>query len=139
MIALDTDLMTLILHGHAPTVARLAAIPIADQGVPVIVLGELLRGRLGAIRQAEAGKGSVSLPQAYEFFARTVADSRRYTVLPFTPGAESVFQQWRRAKVKVGTQDMQIAAICVDLGATLATRNARDYAQIPGFPFDVWT
>ncbi|HUR55028.1 MAG TPA: type II toxin-antitoxin system VapC family toxin [Gemmataceae bacterium] len=138
MIALDTDVMTMVLHGHAPTVARLASIPTADQGVPVIVLGELLRGRLAAIRQTEAGKGSVTLPQAYELFARTVADASRYAVLPFTPGAESLFKQWKRAKVKVGTQDMQIAAICTDLGATLVTRNARDYAQIPGFTFDVW-
>ena len=139
MIALDTDVMTLILHGHAPTVARLAATPTADQGVPVIVLGELIRGRLSVIRQAEAGKGFASLPQAYELFARTVADATRYTVLPFTPSAEALFRQWKRAKVNIGTQDMRVAAICLDHGATLVTRNARDYARIPGLKFDVWT
>lgn len=36
------------------------------------------------------------------------------------------------------THDMRSAAICIVHGATLATRNARDYAQLPGLTFDVW-
>jgi predicted nucleic acid-binding protein len=33
---------------------------------------------------------------------------------------------------------MRIAAICIDHDATLVTRNARDYARIPGLTLDVW-
>lgn len=62
----------------------------------------------------------------------------QFTLLPYTAAADSLVQQWRAAKIRVGTNDMRIAATCIDHGATLVTRNARDCAQIPDLTFDVW-
>ncbi|HEX4608817.1 MAG TPA: type II toxin-antitoxin system VapC family toxin [Urbifossiella sp.] len=139
MIALDTDVLTLVLHGDPALTARLAAVPAADQTVPVVVFCEVLRGRLSAIRQAEAGKGKVSLAAAYDLLRRSVTDSRAYTLLSFTPAAEQLVTGWKRLKLRVGMQDQRIAATCIVHGATLITRNARDHAQLPGLTLDIWT
>ena len=56
MIAFDTDVLTEVLLGNAIYVARAAAIPLHEQAVPVIVIEEVMRGRLNIIRQAEAGQ-----------------------------------------------------------------------------------
>ena len=42
------------------------------------------------------------------------------------------------AKIRVGTQDLRIAAIATAHNATLVTRNARDYQLVPGLTLDVW-
>jgi tRNA(fMet)-specific endonuclease VapC len=139
MIALDTDIMTLALHGDASIRQRLDVIPLADQGVPIVVLDELLRGRLLVIRQAEAGKGTITLPEAYDLLIKTATDAKKHTLLPFTPAADQLVKSWKRTKIKVGMKDLRIAAIAIIQGAKLVTRNARDYAQVPGLNFEVWS
>ena len=138
MIALDTDIMTLALYGDAAITARLDAVPIIEQGVPIVVVEELVRGRLAAIRQAESGKGKNNLADAYDLFTKTVKDTRKYELLRFTPPAEQLVVSWKRLKLKIGSKDLRIAAISIIHGAKLVTRNARDYAQVPGLNFEVW-
>jgi len=64
MIAFDTDVLTAILLGNSAFVERAAAIPVREQAVPVIVIEEIMRGRLNVIRQAEAGRANVSIAHA---------------------------------------------------------------------------
>jgi tRNA(fMet)-specific endonuclease VapC len=139
MTAFDTDVLSDILVGNAACLQRLSLVPAADRVVPVVVLEEVLRGRLDGIRRAQAGRIRLTLERAYDLFRDAVEDTRPYRLLPYTAAADSLVRQWRRAKVRVGTNDLRIAAVCVDHWATLATRNARDYAQVPGLTFDVWT
>jgi tRNA(fMet)-specific endonuclease VapC len=139
MNAFDTDVLSDILLGNTAYTARLNLIPEADRAIPVVVLEETLRGRLDGIRRAQAGRVKLSLNQAYDLFRDAVEDTRPYRILPYTAAAHALVEQWRKAKIRVGTNDMRIAAICTDHGATLVTRNARDYTLIPGLTLDVWT
>ena len=139
MTAFDTDVLSDILRGVPALVARAALIDPSEQAVPVVVVGEIIRGRFAVIRQAEAGKGKVDLPQAYDLFDQNFRALASTRTLPYTAAAHALVEQWRKAKIRVGTNDMRIAAICIDHGATLVTRNARDYALIPGLTLDVWT
>jgi predicted nucleic acid-binding protein len=100
MTALDTDVLTHILYGDAALTARLNAVPIAEQSVPIVVLDEILRGCLAAVRQAEAGKGS--LTDAYKRLEQTVRDSRKFELLPFTTPAELLVATWKKQKLRVG-------------------------------------
>ncbi len=136
--AFDTDILTLIVRGNPAIVARAATIPRHEQVVPVIVLEECFRGWLAAVRKADTTKNAAGLVQAYSEFARSVALVGRLTSLPYTTTADDLFNQWRAAKIRIGTQDLRIAAICVAHGATLVTRNARDYSQVPGLNLEVW-
>ena len=95
MIAFDTDVLTEILLGNAALVARATAIPMREQAVPVIVIEEIMRGRLNVIRQAEAGRGKASITRAYGLFEETFKDFRRLHILSHTPQAEALYQQWR--------------------------------------------
>ena len=81
MIAFDTDVLTAILLGNPALVERAVAIPVREQAVPVIVVEEIMRGRLNVIRQAEAGRANVSIPRAYELFEETFTDFRRIQLL----------------------------------------------------------
>src|SRR5262245_17708958 len=139
MTAFDSDILTELLDGNPVYVQQAAAIDPADQAVPAVVAGEILRGRLNAIRQAEAGRGKISVELAYRLFVGSLTGIAAYQFLSYTTAAEGLFKQWRAAKLRVGSQDLRIAAICIDHGAKLITRNARDYALVPGLNLEVWT
>jgi tRNA(fMet)-specific endonuclease VapC len=138
MGAFDTDVLSEIPVGNAAYLQRLLAIPEAERAIPVVALEEVLRGRLDGIRRAQAGRIKLSLDRAYDLLRDAIEDTRLYQLLPYTAAAHAMVQQWQRAKIRVGTNDMRIAAICIDHGATLVTRNARDYNQLPGLTLDVW-
>lgn len=138
MTAFDTDILSELIAGTPAYTARASKIPAADQRVPTVAASENLRGWLNAIRQAEAGKGSVSLPLAYELFGRSLLAIAKYTLLAYTPPADGVYLRLRAAKIRIGTGDLRIAATCLDVGATLATRNARDFSLVPGLKLDIW-
>jgi hypothetical protein len=61
MNAFDTDVLTEILLGQADFVARASAIPASQQAVPIIVIEEILRGRLNVIRQAKLANRASAL------------------------------------------------------------------------------
>ncbi len=139
MTAYDTDVLTELVAGNPAYLARASAIPRADQAVPVVVAGEVLRGRLAAVRAAEAGKVRTTLEHAWKLFAQTLEELALLRLLPYTRQADDLFNQWRTAKIRIGTNDLRIAAIALAHGARLATRNARDYRQVPGLDLDVWS
>ena len=138
MIAFDTDVLTEILLGDAAFVTRAAAIPLHEQAIPVIVIEEIMRGRLNIIRQAEAGRTNISLVRAYELFEDTFSDFRRLHVLSYTVEAETRYHEWRQQGIRLGTHDLRIAAICVAHSATLISRNRRDFERVPGLVAEFW-
>ena len=138
MSAFDTDVLTEVLLGNTAYVGRAAVIPLHEQAVPVIVVEEIMRGRLNIIRQAEAGRVSISLARAYELFEDTFADFRRLHILSYTVQAEAFYQEWRQQGFCLGTHDLRIAAICVAYSATLISRNRRDFERVPGLVAEFW-
>jgi len=138
MVVFDTDVLTEILLGDAAFVARAAAIPLHEQAVTIIVIEEILRGRLNVIRQAEAGKARISLERAYALFQEMFTDAQRLTILPYTSPAALLCQQWRQQGIRISTHDLRIAAICVAHRAKLISRNRRDYERIPGLTVEFW-
>ena len=138
MVAFDTDVLTEILLGNAVFVERASAIPIHEQAVPIVVVEEIVRGRLNVIRQAEARKSSLSIERAYELFEETFSDFRRIKVLSYTSQSESVYQQWRRQKIRLSTHDLRIAAICVSHSVKLISRNRRDFERLSSLRVEFW-
>ena len=120
--------MTAILLGNSAFVERAAAIPVREQAVPVIVIEEIMRGRLNVIRQAEAGRANVSIAHAYELFAETLpTDFHRIQVLSYTSQADALYQQWRQQGIRIATHDLRIAATCVAHAVILISRNRLDF------------
>lgn len=49
------------------------------------------------------------------------------------------FDQLVSAKLNVKHSDLRIAAIALQLGATVVTRNRRDFARVPGLMIEDWS
>ena len=139
MIVFDTDVLTDILRGVPSIVKRAKAIPPEEQAIPIVGAEEILRGRLNAIRQAEAGKLPIAIARAYELMRKSLYDFRNVTILPYTDRAEVLFHEWRAQKIRVATHDLRIAALCVDHNAKLASRNRRDFDRVPGLNVEYWS
>jgi predicted nucleic acid-binding protein len=93
MIAFDTNVLTEVWIGNTPFVQHAASIPVELQTVPVIVIEEIMRGRLNVIRQAEAGKAKVSLDQAYEFFRVTFSKTRQLQLMLRSRDQQAAFDK----------------------------------------------
>lgn len=138
MRAFDADILSELFRGTAEYVQRAEAIPIEQQAVTIVVVEETLRGRLNVVRKAEAGKARVSLQRAYELLQDTIHYVEQFAILSYTDPAEHLYQSWRQQKLRVGTHDLRIAAICVAQGATLVSRNRRDFESVPGLSVEFW-
>lgn len=138
MIAFDTDVLSGIMRGYEPFLNKLSNIPVQEQAVPIVVIEEIMRGRLNMIRRAESSSGRLSLEQAYALFERTFKDFQTLEILPYTQAADALVARWRQQKLRLGTNDLKIAAICQSYGATLVSRNRRDFERIPNLDVEYW-
>lgn len=138
MIALDTDVFTSYLQGVPAIVAKIHAQPPGVWALPIVVVEEVMRGRLNAIRKLQSSKSASTLLDAYRAFQVSAVRCARYPILDYNQAADQLFQGWRKSKVRVGSQDMRIAAICKAHGIKLATGNRSDYQQLPNFDVEFW-
>jgi len=49
------------------------------------------------------------------------------------------YERLRGTYGRLGTNDLRIAAIALITGATVVTRNVRDFSQLRGLPVEDWT
>jgi tRNA(fMet)-specific endonuclease VapC len=138
MIAFDADVLSELFAGAESYVRGAEAVPVEQHAITVVVLEEILRGRLNQIRRAEAGKSRISIERAYDLLQGTVQYIQHFLVLPYTSEAERLYQGWRQHKVRVGTRDLRIAATCVANSATLISRNRRDFELVPDLSVQFW-
>ena len=138
MIAFDTNILTEILSGNTAFVNRASKIASLQQSVPIIVVEEIMRGRLNIIRRCEAGKSNTSLEHAYQLFQDTFYVLRKVHILPYSSNAESLYRQWKKQGIRVHTHDLRIAAICVAYDTKLITRNKKDFISVPDLNVEFW-
>jgi tRNA(fMet)-specific endonuclease VapC len=62
----------------------------------------------------------------------------KWRVLAFDPQAAVRFEQLRRQRVRIGAQDLKIAAIAVEQGGLLLSRNTVDFERVPGLRVESW-
>lgn len=138
MIAFDTDVLTGILLGNAALVERASRLPAVPHCVPVVVVEEVLRGRLSAIRRAESARRGVGIEDAHERFAEAVETLRLARILHYDSQAHGLFTEWRKQGSRISTHDLRIAAICVAHSAKLVSRNRKDFRGVPGLDVEFW-
>jgi predicted nucleic acid-binding protein len=138
MKAFDTDILTELLEGNPVYAERIENVPLEHQWVPVIVVEEILRGRLDAVRKSEGRKSRITIDQAYKLFEETLDAICELRLLSFTSKSEAIFKEWRKKKIRGSTHDLRIAASCVAHSVTLVTRNRRDFEHIPGLVVEFW-
>lgn len=139
MIAFDTDVLSELFRGNSVFLARAAIVPASEQSAPIVVVEEILRGRLHAVRLAESGKGRLSIEQSYARLVEAMNDLKLLNVLPYSDAAHQHFLELRRQRIRVSTHDLRIGAICIAAQATLISRNRRHFDLIPGLFVEYWS
>ena len=64
--------------------------------------------------------------------------SGKLTILPFDESAARLFENLKRQRLRCGTMDLKIAAICLVHDGLLLTRNLSDFAKVPGLRAENW-
>lgn len=136
MILLDTDTLTLLFQGHPGVASRMRAAE-PDVATTIITRIEVLQGRFAAILKAADAD---QLQQAHERLRLSEDQFTTLAVLPIDASAAKQFEQLLRNKKlkKIGRGDLLIASIALAQKATLATRNLRDFQQVPGLKAENW-
>jgi len=132
----DTDHISLLQRRNANVIARLERISLDERAVTIITVIEQIQGRLAVIHhatsEADVARGCERLQETMGFYASIY-------VLPYDVEAQLQFAHLRRQQVRIGTQDLRIAAIALSKNATLVTRNTRDFAKVPGLHIVDWS
>ncbi len=139
MLILDSDHMSLLEWGAEESGLlreRLADVPPKDVVTTIISYEEQMRGWMTYVARARSAAQQL---EAYRRLRRHLDNYRQVVVLDFDEDAAREFEQLRRAKIRIGTMDLRIAAISLSQNATLLTRNAADFSRIPGLKFEDWT
>lgn len=133
---LDTDHLTLSLHAHPAVVARARAVGDEDLAITVITAEEQLTGWYTQVRKA---RDPDKLARAYQGLYEVVETLKRATILPFTRAAVDRFMELKKALPRLGSHDLMIAAIVLDVKGTLVTRNRSDFDPVPGLRIEDWS
>jgi tRNA(fMet)-specific endonuclease VapC len=136
MFILDTDHVSLFQRNDPRVSARVLATPPQELAITVITVEEQLRGRLDRVRRA---RSDAEVVRAYRNLLATSLYFRTITIIGFDEQAQTVFRRLRVQGIRIGTQDLRIAAIALNHGATLVTRNMRDFAAIPSLNIEDWS
>jgi tRNA(fMet)-specific endonuclease VapC len=137
---LDTDHVSLHQRGYRTVSRRWAQVGEDNVAVTVITLEEQIRGRLAMIRHhSPTPQQRRQELNAYDDFWTTWGYFQLLTILPFDQTSSDRFWRLRQQGVRIGSQDLRIAAIALSLGATVVTRNSRDFSRVPDLLIEDWS
>jgi predicted nucleic acid-binding protein len=137
MIVLDTNVVSELMRAHPePSVASwFERVADTDLAITTVTTAEL---HYGLARLPEGHRKSAALATALSEVLSAYADA----LLPFTASAAERYGEIVSSRESIGRPiavlDAQIAAICADLGSTLATRNVRDFEGLDIELIDPW-
>ena len=75
---------------------------------------------------------------AYSRLIRTIESHARWTILPLDEDSSDIWESLRKSGVRIASNDLKIAAMTMAHDAILLTRNAVDFAKVPGLKFEDW-
>lgn len=136
LFVLDTDILTLFQLKHPTVVARVAEHASDRIAISVVTVEEQLSGWYTQIRKA---KDSEKLVWAYGRLAANVRLQARMDILDFGQTINERYEDLKRRRLKVRKMDLQIAATSLESGATVITRNVRDFKLVPGLSVEDWS
>lgn len=137
LYVMDTDIVGFAFQRHSRVMQRIQSLPADDLIVTTIItFGEDLSGWLPFCRRAPDGAARA---RAYARLQRGLDFYRRWPCLPFDAAAAAIFDDLRAQKLRIGTNDLAIAAVTLSTTGILLTRNTVDFVRIPNLSFEDWT
>jgi tRNA(fMet)-specific endonuclease VapC len=139
-VLLDTDHLSVLQWQEQPACARLLArldrLPPDDIATSIVSFHEQVQGWQAYISRA---KKPEQIVLAYAKLETMLRSFLKMNVLPFSDEAQDQFGELRRQCPRLQTMDLRIASIALATGATLLSRNLRDFRRVPGLVVEDWT
>lgn len=138
MILLDTDHLSVLTDrratGNALLVERLER---ADEplAIPIVAVEEQCKGWLGKIARTRDIHQQIS---PYERLADLFSFLIEWNIISLSRQAADQFARLRRQKIRIGSQDLKIAAIALAENSLLLSANLRDFQKVPDLRVDDW-
>ncbi|MBP3954039.1 type II toxin-antitoxin system VapC family toxin [Gemmata sp. G18] len=126
----------MFLQNNVAVVQAVVAHLSDDLSVPVITVQEVWDGWAAAISRAKT-PDQVAL--GYARLTETLNELRNWSLVSFSIGAVARYLTLKKQKLNVGSGDLKIASIAIESGATVVTRNRRDFVRIPGAKIVDWS
>lgn len=136
LYVLDSDILTLYRHGHPLVDQRIEATAEPDLAITVMSVEEQLSGWYTSLRQAIQPP---DLARAYLELADSTQFLGGWKILSFTEPAIARYDQLVTLKLNVRKMDLRIAAITLEHGGILVTRNLRDFRRVPNLVVEDWS
>ena len=133
---LDTTTLTLLQRNHPRVTAVLATHTGDTVGITTVNVEEVVGGWFGLLRRAKTNAQEAQVSQS---LADATTLLGRFLVYPITEPALDRFDRLVRLKLNVGKMDLKIAAVALELGATVVTNNVRDFGRVPGVLWEDWS
>jgi len=132
---LDTDHLSLLQRGYPQVRQRINAVSSEEIAITMVTVVEQLYGRLNQIKSANSED---ALTFSYRQLRETLEDFRNINLLDFDLDAYNSYTDLVRQRIRIGTQDLRIAATVISRNGVLVTRNRRDFERVPGLRFEDW-
>jgi tRNA(fMet)-specific endonuclease VapC len=140
VVILDTDALSILLSDEDRLLphleARLKREPDRGRVTTVACVQEALGGWMNYLTSARTRE---KLLLGYERLRVAVEKCSAMQILPYDIPALELFESLRKTLRRLGTMDLHIACIARTRGATLLTRNLRDFRQVPGLLVEDWS
>ena len=133
---LDIDTFSLFQDGNPKVVERCGAVARGPLAVTIISVEEQF---LGWHTRRLRCKPTEELETVYQRFTALATFVGQVRVLPFTAVAIARFASLKALSLNVGKNDLRIAAIVMEAGDVVVTRNTRDFGRIPQLKVEDWT
>lgn len=133
---LDTTTLTHLQRNHPRVTGALDNHTGDVVGTTTVNVEEVVGGWIALIRRSKTNgqeaRASASVAAAMEIMAPLI-------VFATSEAALDRFDQLVRLKLNVGKMDLKIAAVALELDATVVTDNAIDFGRVPGLKWEDWT
>jgi tRNA(fMet)-specific endonuclease VapC len=137
LYVLDTDTIRLLRDKHPLVEARFRAVSPPDHtATTAITVHESVMGWHTYILNGQTPK---DIEYGYQELARTVHAFAGLPILGYSVAAIARFEALKKLKLTVGRNDLRIAAIALEAGGVVVTRNLRDYRRVPGLTCEDWS
>ena len=135
LFVLDTDIQTLYSRDHPQVSQRIDARSRVEVAITVINVEEQMTGWYNFVRQA---KRPQQIARGYYELAETIHFLAGWQILLYTEPIMARYTQLFSLKLNVGKMDLKIAAIALENGGIVVTRNVRDFQRVPGLQVENW-
>jgi tRNA(fMet)-specific endonuclease VapC len=111
------------------------SVSVTDLAITVITVEEQLAGWYRKLRQSRKPH---DVARAYQELADAVHALGHWRILTFGVPAIARYTRLTALRLNVGKMDLRISAVVLENGATLVTRNIRDFQRVPGLVLEDW-